>query len=166
MEGPMRGSIVPPVTIRTSGDASAEDWRHRAACRDEDPELFFPVGTGHSAKQANAITRQISAAKRVCAGCPVRQECRDFALANGSDDGIYGGLTADERRTYRFRPAPGSATARRRPATRGPASSVDVDEVARWRAMGLADEAIAVHLGLKLNTMRVAMGRAAAREVL
>jgi len=39
------------------------DWRHRAACRDEDPELFFPVGNSGPA------LLQISEAKAVCRRC-------------------------------------------------------------------------------------------------
>ncbi|NKQ57436.1 WhiB family transcriptional regulator [Amycolatopsis sp. K13G38] len=68
------------------------DWRHRAACRDEDPELFFPV----SDKGPGA--RQVTQAKAVCARCPVRSECLSHALDNGLDYGIFGGTTETERR--------------------------------------------------------------------
>ncbi|MBW3661501.1 MAG: WhiB family transcriptional regulator [Actinobacteria bacterium] len=71
------------------------DWRRDAACRDEDPELFFPIGTtGPAIDQANA-------AKRVCARCDVREECLEFALATNQDAGVWGGLTEEERRSLR-----------------------------------------------------------------
>jgi WhiB family redox-sensing transcriptional regulator len=67
------------------------NWRNRAACRAEDPELFFPVGNGGPA------VAQIVAAKAVCAGCPVATECLTFALVV-LPEGIAGGLTTTERR--------------------------------------------------------------------
>lgn len=70
------------------------DWRHRAACRGEDPELFFPVGGD------GAALARVAAAKAVCAGCPVRAECLAFALVAISD-GVAGGLTAEERAQLR-----------------------------------------------------------------
>ncbi|WP_034268158.1 WhiB family transcriptional regulator [Haloechinothrix halophila] len=67
------------------------DWRHRAACRDEDPEVFFPVtDMGPGAKQ-------VDEAKSVCARCPVREQCLRFALDNGLNYGIFGGMTEQER---------------------------------------------------------------------
>jgi WhiB family redox-sensing transcriptional regulator len=72
------------------------DWRHKAECRKEDPELFFPVGTSGPA------LAQIVKAKAVCRRCPVSQECLAWALASGQD-GIWGGLTEDERRALRRR---------------------------------------------------------------
>jgi WhiB family redox-sensing transcriptional regulator len=71
------------------------DWRDDAACRDEDPELFFPIGTTGIAQE------QVNAAKRVCARCPVQEQCLEFALASNQDAGIWGGLTEDERRTLK-----------------------------------------------------------------
>jgi hypothetical protein len=68
------------------------DWRHRAACRGADPELFFPT-----AEASPLYERAVAAAKAVCAGCPVRAECLDFAFA-ALPCGIAGGLTEDERR--------------------------------------------------------------------
>lgn len=68
------------------------DWRDRAACRDEDPELFFPVS------DVGPGARQTAEAKTVCGRCPVRRECLDFALDNGLDYGIFGGTTERERR--------------------------------------------------------------------
>jgi hypothetical protein len=50
------------------------DWRHRSACRTEDPELFFPVGTDGPA------LLQIAEAKTVCRRCPVVTECLTWAL--------------------------------------------------------------------------------------
>lgn len=68
------------------------DWRHRAACRDEDPELFFPISDmGPGARQA-------AEAKAVCARCPVREQCLRYALDNGLDHGVFGGTTELERR--------------------------------------------------------------------
>ncbi|GLY64695.1 WhiB family transcriptional regulator [Amycolatopsis taiwanensis] len=73
------------------------DWRHRAACREEDPELFFPVS------ELGPGARQVAQAKSVCARCPVRAECLEYALENGLDHGIFGGLTEEERRQVRSR---------------------------------------------------------------
>lgn len=66
-------------------------WRGRAACRDVDPEVFFPVAQAGSVHE-----QQVAAAKAVCAGCPVRSECLEEALAR-IPDGIAGGLTSAER---------------------------------------------------------------------
>jgi WhiB family redox-sensing transcriptional regulator len=71
------------------------DWRHDAACRDEDPELFFPVST------VGPGARQTAQARAVCHRCPVADDCLAFALANGLNHGMFGGMTADERRELR-----------------------------------------------------------------
>jgi len=57
------------------------DWRHKAVCRDEDPELFFPVGNSGPA------LAQVADAKLVCARCPVTTECLTWALDSGQDAG-------------------------------------------------------------------------------
>ena len=70
-------------------------WRDVALCRDTDPDLFFPVGTTGQALD------QIAAAKRVCAQCPAKRPCLDFAIATNQDSGIWGGTSEDERRQIR-----------------------------------------------------------------
>jgi WhiB family transcriptional regulator, redox-sensing transcriptional regulator len=67
------------------------DWRHRARCRDIDGDLFSP--DGHSPIH-NA---QVEAAKAICAPCPVRPDCLEWALDTGQHHGIWGGLDATER---------------------------------------------------------------------
>jgi WhiB family transcriptional regulator, redox-sensing transcriptional regulator len=74
-----------------------DDWRTRAACRDEDPELFFPVS------EIGPGARQTERAKAVCARCPVRAQCLEYALDSGLDHGIFGGTTDAERRRLRRR---------------------------------------------------------------
>ena len=73
------------------------DWRHRAICRDEDPELFFPVGTSGPA------LLQIAEAKTVCRRCPVVSECLTWALESGQDEGVWGAMSEDERRALKRR---------------------------------------------------------------
>jgi WhiB family redox-sensing transcriptional regulator len=75
----------------------AEHWRTRAACRGEDPDLFFPIGV------TGPAIPQIAAAKAVCAGCPVREACGAFALTTNQEYGIWGGLDEEERREQRRR---------------------------------------------------------------
>jgi WhiB family redox-sensing transcriptional regulator len=71
------------------------NWREDAACGDADPDLFFPIGT-----TGNAL-RQIDEAKRICRCCPVHIQCLAWALENGVTDGVWGGVTEDERRAIR-----------------------------------------------------------------
>jgi WhiB family redox-sensing transcriptional regulator len=68
------------------------DWRHLAACREEDPELFFPIGT------TGPALRQIEQAKEVCHGCSVIDDCLSWALETGQEAGVWGGTSEDERR--------------------------------------------------------------------
>ena len=73
----------------------ADDWRHRAACRGEDPELFFPIGTSGPALE------QVEQAKAVCRRCSVIDQCLRWALDRPEEFGIWGGLTEDERRALK-----------------------------------------------------------------
>jgi WhiB family redox-sensing transcriptional regulator len=73
------------------------DWRHRAACRDEDPELFFPIGN------TGPALVQIDEAKAVCRMCTVADDCLTWALETGQDSGVWGGLSEDERRAVKRR---------------------------------------------------------------
>jgi WhiB family redox-sensing transcriptional regulator len=62
------------------------DFFDDAACRAYGTEVFFP-----------ASEAQAGDAKAVCAACPVREECLEFALEIRPGDGVWGGLTATER---------------------------------------------------------------------
>ncbi|MET9427395.1 MULTISPECIES: WhiB family transcriptional regulator [unclassified Streptomyces] len=74
-----------------------DNWRTAAACRHEDPDLFFPIGTSGPAML------QTQAAKSVCHGCPVREPCLQWAMDNGQESGVWGGLSEDERRALKRR---------------------------------------------------------------
>jgi WhiB family redox-sensing transcriptional regulator len=76
---------------------SERDWRRKAACAGMDPGLFFPIGSSGLAAE------QTERAKAVCAGCQVRVKCLEWALATGQHDGVWGGLSEDERRKLRRR---------------------------------------------------------------
>jgi WhiB family redox-sensing transcriptional regulator len=65
----------------------SESWMSGALCSQTDPEAFFPE-RGHSSR----------AAKRICAVCPVRPECLEFALSARLRFGIFGGLSERQRR--------------------------------------------------------------------
>ena len=75
------------------------DWRDRAACLDEDPELFFPIGN------TGPAILQIEEAKAVCRRCEVIETCLKWALESGQDAGVWGGLSEDERRALKRRNA-------------------------------------------------------------
>ncbi|MGW3356818.1 WhiB family transcriptional regulator [Streptomyces bungoensis] len=82
------------------------DWRERALCRNEDPDLFFPIGTLDSGPAAV----QTDGAKAVCRRCPVMRRCLDWALDAGPLDGVWGATTEAERRATRRGMARTSAT--------------------------------------------------------
>lgn len=70
-------------------------WVQRARCRDEDPELFFPVGTSPTAIE------QTRRAIEICRRCPVRVECLEWSLDTCQDAGVWGGFGEEDRRQVR-----------------------------------------------------------------
>lgn len=97
-------------TTTTLDDQTDLEWRQRALCPSVDPDIFFPEQSESAAE-----------AKRICAACPVRPECAEYAIRNDERFGIWGGLSAKERSLLR------QATPRRR----APARQAQV-ELAKW----------------------------------
>lgn len=83
----MRMTIVSDVA---AAPAATGGWQDEANCLGVDPDLFFP--------ERGASTRE---AKEVCKGCVVREDCLEYALANGEKFGIWGGMSERERRRIR-----------------------------------------------------------------
>ena len=65
-------------------------WTGQAACRGTDTEIFYPVT---SDEEAEALS--------ICATCPVRAQCLDYAVRNHETYGIWGGTTPEQRRRIR-----------------------------------------------------------------
>lgn len=63
------------------------EWQRWGACQYTDPEAFFP-NKGESPEPA----------QRVCVRCEVRPECLEWALETDQMHGVWGGLTARQRR--------------------------------------------------------------------
>ena len=81
----------PLADAKLPGERSV-NWRYEAACLEHNPELFFPTGESESAQ------RQVHKAKLICRECPVRDACLNWALDLRQDHGVWGGLSAPERR--------------------------------------------------------------------
>ena len=83
--------------FRRAVAASFDDrsWRAGAACREVDPDLFFPAGTTGQALE------MVNVAKAICSACPVQAPCLRFAITTNQAYGVWGGCDEDERRRLR-----------------------------------------------------------------
>jgi WhiB family transcriptional regulator, redox-sensing transcriptional regulator len=72
-------------------------WMHRAACRGQGFDAWFST---------DEMEEEADAARRVCAGCPVRSECLDYALDGPIRHGLWGGLSPEERAALNRRREP------------------------------------------------------------
>jgi WhiB family redox-sensing transcriptional regulator len=78
-------------------------WMQQGTCRELPPETFFPSdGVG------------VEVARRICADCPVKEPCLEYALYNRIEHGVWGGASERERRRI----------ARRRRTARAPGDLV------------------------------------------
>jgi WhiB family redox-sensing transcriptional regulator len=73
-----------------------ELWQAKAACRGPQTALFFPPS--HFERKDDKETRERQA-KAICATCPVKRPCLDYALRIREPHGIWGGLNEVERRS-------------------------------------------------------------------
>ncbi|WP_086710268.1 WhiB family transcriptional regulator [Streptomyces antimycoticus] len=87
---------------------AAGTWLRYAACREVDPELFFPVGN-----TPDAIV-QSNEAMAVCHRCPVTELCAEWALERRIEHGVWGGLTEAQRRTILRKRGRGAGTGRKK----------------------------------------------------
>lgn len=83
----MTAQIRHPYENTAPSAETPANWRDNAACANTDPDAFFPQKS-----------RSGNDAKRVCATCPVREQCLQWALENNMRFGIWGGMTDNERR--------------------------------------------------------------------
>ncbi len=64
-----------------------EEWMQAGNCQSHPPSMFFPSdGVG------------VDVARRICASCPVKEPCLEYALVNRIDHGVWGGCSERERR--------------------------------------------------------------------
>lgn len=123
------------------------DWADEAACAGHDADLWFPAED--LARRGRRAKLPAPDAKRICQSCPVTAACLQHAIDHDEHDGVWGGLTRDERQELtraRLRPISemdhgteaGEAQHRRRreepcPACRAAATRAQTERRARRR---------------------------------
>jgi WhiB family redox-sensing transcriptional regulator len=100
----------------------------QALCAQTDPDIFFP-GKGENFK--------VVTAKKLCAQCTHKVECLEFALAGNDDYGVFGGLSAQERKALR---------GERHQTKRG-------NDIHELKDLGMSNVDIAFKLGIQLASV-------------
>lgn len=90
---PRKGSNTPVSVPRPLNVVQEGHWIGGAACRNEDPSLFYDCDF----ETSKARLERTLIAKSICAGCDVRKQCLETAMHNQEAYGIWGGHTAPER---------------------------------------------------------------------
>lgn len=70
---------------------NSEQWMDDANCKNMDTEIFF----------ANNNMPYDPFVKEVCMSCRVIEDCAWYANETSAYDGVFGGMTPSERRTWR-----------------------------------------------------------------
>ena len=91
--------------MRAAAAPLRADWRNQARCGDLGTDLFYPTGTTGSAFDA-----QVTAAKAVCALCPVTAECLAYAKHTRQQFGVWGGVLFGKPDREPGRPTKGRVT--------------------------------------------------------
>ena len=84
---------MPPQSLAQVPLDSKWHWQELGLCRGADPLLFFHTQN----ERGSSRSRRDQLAKRVCASCPVRLECADYAIRAREPYGVWGGLSEDDR---------------------------------------------------------------------
>jgi hypothetical protein len=137
--------------------ADTGDWRDDAACRvHPEPDLWHPVSTRAPDR------KRTEEAKRVClTRCAVREQCLQYALDERLDEGVWGGLSEQERRRLHRR--------RVQVYDRRFVSAVDyilehrLEEFRELEGRGLVSAEIAKELGTNATTVNAVRERLAAQ---
>ena len=111
---------IPPIAELKLG------WQERGLCQSGDATVFFAPDS----ERIREREKREAVAKRVCAECPVRQQCLEHALALPEQFGIWGGLTEVER---------AEESRRRRGAAAGNRAPVVPIRIGTQRDRGFAD---------------------------
>ncbi|GHB15427.1 hypothetical protein GCM10018777_56860 [Streptomyces albogriseolus] len=147
-----------PRTPATLVPADSGDWRDDAACRvHPEPDLWHPASTRGKAHQW-----QVAEAKQVClTRCAVREQCLQYALDQRLDEGVWGGLSEQERRRLHRRKV--------QVYDRRFVSAVDyiighrLEEFRELEGLGLVAAEIAKELGTNATTVNAVRERLAAQ---
>ena len=96
-----KSQMLKPVRLARSSRRpkllTLTDWRELSACRDSDPDLFFPIGS------TGPAINQIDKATAICGTCSVREACLQYAFETNQEAGVWGGFAEDDRRRLRKR---------------------------------------------------------------
>jgi WhiB family redox-sensing transcriptional regulator len=83
------------VTVGAFAEIAAQPrWERKPACATADPRVFFPEDADGNPVEDGP---EADTARRICAQCPLRDQCLQWALSVGVPAGIWGGHSTRER---------------------------------------------------------------------
>jgi WhiB family redox-sensing transcriptional regulator len=135
------------AALNARHDTNDTDPRQDPACRRTDPAVFDTLDPGDI--DDGTHRGDIAAAKRICAGCPVRTACLQHAVDAAEPTGVWGGATPAERRAI----AGGRARTGRGKVAAADSARMRAEAV-RMRDQGLTATAIAARLGVTERSVR------------
>ncbi len=90
--------IHPNSATGSSPDKADLSWQDRGACKGPCQAIFFPPP--RLERRTDRRLRE-ARAKEICGACSVQETCLTYAMDISEQHGIWGGLTARERRALK-----------------------------------------------------------------